>query len=105
MAKKDIEKYQFQKGRSSSEAAAAGRLGGIASGKARSFKSLAREMLTEEEKRAMIKAQAQKAKRGDTNAFKMCMEIGDIADEASAADDALSLALEALARGMTDDSN
>ena len=81
----------------------AGKKGGIASGKARSFKSLARELLTDKEKAAMIKAQMLMAKQGNVNAFKVLMDIGDLPDDLNEEEDALSKSLEELARSMEND--
>lgn len=90
--------------RSGEEAAkSAGRKGGIASGKARSFKSLARELLTDKEKAAMIKAQMMMAKQGNVNSFKVLMDIGDLPDDLAEEEDALSKSLEELARSMEND--
>lgn len=79
------------------------RKGGIASGKARNFKSLARELLTDKEKAAMIKAQMMMAKQGNVNSFKVLMDIGDLPDDLSEEEDALSKSLEELARSMEND--
>lgn len=79
------------------------RKGGIASGKARSFKKLARELLTEEEKKALIRAQMEMAAKGSVNSFRVLMEIGDVPDEMNEEEDALSRSLEELARSMEND--
>ena len=76
---------------------------GEASGKARSFKSLARELLTDKEKAAMIEAQMLMAKQGNVNAFKVLMDIGDLPDDLNEEEDALSKSLEELARSMEND--
>lgn len=81
----------------------AGKKGGIASGKARSFKALARELLTDEEKKELIRAQMEMAKHGSVNSFKVLMDIGDVTDDISEEDDALSRSLEELAKGMEND--
>lgn len=79
------------------------RKAGIASGKARGFKSLARELLTEEEKRAVIRAQIEMAKKGNVNSFRVLMDIGDEPEDMSEEEDALSRSLEELARSMEND--
>lgn len=79
------------------------RKAGIASGKARGFKKLARELLTEEEKEALIRAQIEMGKRGSVPAFRLLMEIGDVPDDLSEEEDALSRSLEELARRMEND--
>ena len=75
---------------------------GEASGKARSFKSLARELLTNEEKKKLIKAQMRNA-RNNINAFRVLMELGDLPDDLAEEEDALSKSLEELARSMEND--
>ena len=79
------------------------RKAGIASGKARSFKSLARELLTDEEKKALIAAQMKMAKAGNVNSFRVLMDIGEVPEDLSEEEDALSRSLEELARSMEND--
>ena len=81
----------------------AGKKGGIASGKARSFKALARELLTDEEKKALIKAQMKMAKAGNVNSFRVLMDIGEVPEDLGEEEDALSRSLEELARSMEND--
>ncbi len=76
---------------------------GEASGKARSFKSLARELLTDEEKKALIAAQVKMAKAGNVNSFRVLMDIGEVPEDLSEEEDALSRSLEELARSMEND--
>lgn len=79
------------------------RKGGIASGKARSFKSIARELLTDEEKKELIQAQMEMARRGNVMSFRVLIDIGDAVDDADENVDALSKSLEELARSMEND--
>ena len=85
------------------ERVASARKAGIASGKARSFKSIARELLTDEEKKELIQAQMEMAKRGNVMSFRVLIDIGDAVDDADENVDALSRSLEELARSMEND--
>ena len=76
------------------------RKAGIASGKARSFQSIAKELLTNDDKEDFIRAQMEMAREGNINSFRLLMEIGDVPEGFSEEDDLLSKNLEELARSM-----
>lgn len=78
----------------------AGQKGGIASGKARRFKAIARELLTEEEIEELILALMDAAKRGSVAAFKILLAFDPGEEEQPDSMDALSRSLEALAAEM-----
>ena len=87
--KQDANLAKGTKFRSADEAPRkAGKKGGVASGKARSFKALARELLTE---------------AGNVNSFRVLMDIGEVPEDLSEEEDALSRSLEELARSMEND--
>lgn len=91
-------KYRFRPGDQATREA--GQKGGIASGKARRFTTIARELLTEEEKRRLILAQMEKGKQGDPAAFRLMLSFDTEEEQEGATVDGLSKSLEEIAASM-----
>lgn len=79
-SQENIEKYKFKKGRSSEEAAAAGRLGGIKSGESRRARKTLRDallgLLSEDDMQdKMLNGLVKRATTGDAAAAKLVAEL------------------------------